>query len=237
MKTFLSLILTGTTLISFGQSKDLFVSADGRQNFGNYAMQTEVSISQNTFKPSRNVSGSQFLYTDWADGYAVDNNDVKHAALFNYDKVREIFYMKEKDKDQVFIVTPSLVKSISISDGTNSYTFGKIQAINGDKMCLILTKGRKYSFCGVLKTKYIPADYNTNGIISSGNLYEEYQDELHYYVVLGDGTAKEVNMKKKALKSVFGSERDKVDKFLSDNATADVNEKLVEGLVNYLNQL
>ena len=51
----------------------------------------------------------------------------------------------------------------------------------------VLSAGSKYKIYKLTTTKFIKSDMETNGLVSSGNPYDEYADEITYYVLTVKG--------------------------------------------------
>jgi hypothetical protein len=127
------------------------------------------------------------------------------------------------------------VKSITLSDGVKTYTMEKVPSLDPDNLYAVLVKGNKYSLYSQTKTHFIAANYFTNGISSSGNMYDEFKDEVKYYVVTPDGKNNEVPLKRKAVKKIFEAEKEKVSEFFKANDTAgNFGEDFLKSLVESL---
>lgn len=93
-----------------------------------------------------------------------------------------------------------------------------------------------YSLYKLLTTKFKKADYQTNGIIESGNKYDEYIDEQLYFVLSPKQELIKISFKKKNIEKVLESESSKVDAFFSKHKNETVDENLVKDLLRYLNE-
>ena len=197
-----------------------------------YTIAYPSSLSANRDKE---VVGSQFLFKTWVKGNVTNNEGVKFSkALINFDKVSQTLYLQLDDTATVFQVDKSYVKSVFLSDGVVSYNLEKVPSLNTNFFYNELVKG-KYSLYSFIKTTFIPSNFQTNGLVSSGNRYDEFKDEIIYYLVFPDGSSAEVPLKKKAIKGLFVSEKNKVDDFLKKNDQMPADEKLLFVLVEYLN--
>jgi len=217
---FAILVFTVTTYAQInGANQMLFQGA--ASSFGN-------SIpSAPSFKPKAETIGNQYLFEDWVSGELIDDegNIYSDGYLFNFNKINQNIYYKKKDSAGNFIVNKSLVKSIKLSDGIKTYTLEKVPAIDNDNLYCVLVKGGKYSLYSLTKTNFVAANFFTNGFTSSGSMYDEFKDEVKYYVITADSNAKEVPLNRKAIKKVFEPEKDKVNAFFRKNNTAGVFEE------------
>jgi hypothetical protein len=220
------------------QNNSLSVSSDF-ETFSSAAQFGINTSSISSFSRKQETVGSQYLFTTWVNGSVTNNAGVTFKnGLFNFDKISQNIYIKISDsiRNAAFLVDKKQLKSISLNDGTTSYLFEKISSLNNDRFYNALAKGKKYSLYSYTKTTFIPSNYESNGIVTSGNLYDEYKDELSYYVVFADGSAHEISFKKKTIKSLFEPEKDKVDEFFKTNESLPLDEKFLSLLVENLNQ-
>lgn len=205
----------------------------------NFAEQTSIGIEKAPFGDKKNVVGSQYLFSDWVNGTVVNSDGVKFTdGQFNFDKITQNLYVKMTDTSAnvAFQVNKSKVRSFSLTDGVVTFNYTKVQSLDSNKLYNSLYKGDKYSLYKDIKTKYIPSDYQTNGIVSSGNLYDEYKDEFTYYIVTPNGPGHEISLRSKAIKAFFAADKDKVDAFFKNHANMSVDENFLVLLVTDLNQ-
>ncbi|HEY2721337.1 MAG TPA: hypothetical protein VGI82_06415, partial [Chitinophagaceae bacterium] len=136
----------------------------------------------------KDAAGTRYLYKEWVKG-SVTNKAGKtfEDGGFNFDKVSQSLYLRLKDQSSVFVVNKDQLVSIALTDGNTSYLFKKISSLDTNNFYNELVKG-KYSLYSLIKTEFIPANYQTNGIVSSGNLYDEFKDHITYYVIFPDGS-------------------------------------------------
>jgi hypothetical protein len=205
----------------------------------NFAETTSIGIEKSPFGDKKNVVGSQFLFPDWVNGAVINSDGVKFTdGQFNFDKITQNLYVKMKDTSAnvAFQVDQSQIKSFSITDGALTFNYTKVHSLDTNKLYNELYKGNKYSLYKDIKTKFIPSDYQTNGIVSSGNMYDEYKDESTYYVVTSAGSSHEISLKSKSIKAFFAPDKDKVDAFFKNHANMPVDENFLVLLVGSLNQ-
>jgi len=195
--------------------------------------------SMPSFERKVGTVGSAYLFENWVPGTVIDNEGTKFSDgyLFNFNKQSQNLYIRLRDTTAAFLVNKYLVRSIYLSDGNNSYLLERIPSLDSNFFYTSLAKGNKYSLYSFTKTKFIPSDYYTNGVSSSGNMYDEFKDETIYYIISTDGTAKQIPLKKKAVKAAFEGEKDKVEEFFKNNETANnpFGENFLKSLVEYLN--
>jgi hypothetical protein len=190
-----------------------------------------------TFSSKAQTIGNQYLFENWVTGTIVDNDGTvfSEGYLFNFNKINQNVYFRLKDSAVAFLINKSLLKSVTLTDGMKTYTLEKVPSLDSNYLYTVLVKGKKYSLYSLTKTNFVAANYFTNGITSSGSMYDEFKDEVKYYVVKADGTKKEVPLKRKAIKTAFESDKEKVAEFFKANDNAgtfgeDFLKSLVESL-------
>jgi len=233
MKKELYFLLAATVASFVGNAQHTNTTGDMR----NFASQTSIVMERTPFTKTGNVVGSQFLFKDWAKGMVVNKQGVGFTdGLFNYDKIHKNLYVFKNDT--IFLVAKYQLQTIRLHDesDSNSYVLEKIPSLKTDDLYFVVSKGTKYSLMKEVTTKFINANYQTNGIVSSGNMYDEFKDEYRYFVIFPDGSSHEVSLKKKSIKSVLEAEKEKVDQFYKANADDEQNESFLSRLIASLNQ-
>lgn len=202
-----------------------------------FYFENSVTMSRMPFAPAKSTVGSRFLFNDWAKASVVNNAGATFSqGMFNFDKMGQNIYMQIQDTSAVLHVDKHQVKSISLTNGTVTYLLEKVPALDTNYFYNVLVRGSKYSLYSLTTTKFIPSDYQSNGIVTTGNLYDEYKDEETFYVVFPDGSAHETSLKKKSVKNLFAAEKTKVDSFFKAFSDETFNEKMLSLLVRNLNE-
>jgi len=191
------------------------------------------------FTTKEATQGSRYLFPNWVHGFVIDNKDslVKDQSyLFNYDKMDGGLVLA-LDKKSVIIVDKDKVKSFTLFDQLNQpYVFESMPAIDANHYVQLLSKGNKYRIYKLIKTKFIKADYKTDGIASTGNKYDEYADDADYYVLNAQNNqVQKISLKKKSIKAAFSSEADKLNKFMTDHSSDTIDDTYLSSLGDYMN--
>ncbi|HTE01049.1 MAG TPA: carboxypeptidase-like regulatory domain-containing protein [Mucilaginibacter sp.] len=196
--------------------------------------------SRSTFgQGQESLHGSRFLFDNWAHGFAITPKDsIKQndVYLFNYDKITGDLIFTRNQKT-VLQVIKSEIKAFTLFDpNAQPYVFEDVPSVDAKHYLQVLSSGKKYKIYKNLGTKFIKANFTTNGITSSGNNYDEYVDQSTYYFVkLPGGQPQKLALKKKALKLAFAEDADKLNKFLADN-DGDIDDNYLKNLGDYINQ-
>ena len=183
--------------------------------------------------------GSPFLIPIYVPGLVITHsygivNDKEFR--YNYDKVTGNLLLI-KDKESPIAVNRELVNSFCLKLDKGGYIFMRLPLINSNEFFQVIYKGPKYSCYKLFKNIFINANQKTNGYITDGKDYDEYQDIETYYMV--DEGKKEwsvFELTRKSIKKTFGSQNDAVNKYLKDHRYDVITESILANLVKELNK-
>jgi hypothetical protein len=193
------------------------------------------------FKGSEGTVGSRFLFDNWVPGKLIDKNDheiIVKGFTFNYDKVGHKLLATSNEKT-IIEVEDSAIKSYSFFNPAGGETvFKKVNGADKNKFLIVLvdSPNKKYSLYKSLKTELVKANFTSNGLIQSGNKYDEYVDKFEYYI--SDSSSPnlvKVDLKEKQIKKAFPNEQQKVNAFLASHKEDKINESLLIELISYIN--
>jgi hypothetical protein len=192
-----------------------------------------------TFNNIKETVGSRFLFKQWVHGYLIKmNGDVIQtpALLLNYDKMTGDLYLTE-NLTSVMVGDKNAVKSfVLFSPEDQQYTFERMLGISADLYSQVLSTGSKYKLYKLTKTRFIPSNYKTDGIASTGNTYDEYADESSYYIMnLTTTFFQPLTLNKKSIKLIFADEGNKADNFLATHKIKQ-DDAFVKALGDAMNQ-
>jgi hypothetical protein len=192
------------------------------------------------FSQKEATVGSRYLLPKWGHGYVITAKDSliqSSGFYFNYDKMGGGLLLT-KDRNSAIQIDRDLIKSFTLYDDANTlYTFANVPDIDANHYVQVLAAGPRYKIYKLIKTKLKKADYATDGIMATGNNYDEYVNEGDYYVY--DVNTKQLQpffLKKKAIKAVFPKDQDKLNKFMSDHSHDDVDDRYLGSLGAALNE-
>jgi CarboxypepD_reg-like domain len=193
-----------------------------------------------SFNPKEATEGSRYLFTSWVHGYVVNSKDsiVQNPHFFfNYDKMGGGLLLSQ-DKVSAIEVDRAPIKSFTLYDEHNiPRTFENMPDVDPKHYVEVLSSGKKYKIYRTLKTKFEKADFTTNGISSSGNNFDSYQDTYEYYVLnLQNNSREKLDLKKKSIKNDFANEPEKVNKYITDHSSDSIDESYLSNLGSYMNE-
>jgi hypothetical protein len=183
--------------------------------------------------------GSPFLIPVYVPGlvigrsYGIVN---KKEYLYNYDKVTGNLLLI-KDKESPIAVDRELVNAFCLKLDKGGYIFMRIPLINSNEFFQVINKGPKYSCYKLFKNIFINANQKTNGYITEGKDYDEYQDVETYYLV--DEQKEEwstFELNRKSVKKILGAQNQIVTKYFKDHRYDEITESFMANLIGELNK-
>jgi hypothetical protein len=183
--------------------------------------------------------GSRYQFEDWVHGFFINPSDSlaqNPAYFYNYDKMGGGLLITQ-DKNKAVQVDAALLKSFTLVDNSgNAHTFARVSAIDNNHYVEVLASGKNYGIYKYTKTHFVRANYSSNGIASSGNNYDEFMDENIYYVLdVQTNQMQKITLKKKVLKTIFTKDPNKLNKFMDDHSSEDIDDAYLTRLGDDLN--
>ena len=186
------------------------------------------------------LHGSPYLFNNWVHGYALTNLDsIKEndGYLFNYEKTSGILLYTDDGKTMNALDRTNIKKFIFFDDNAQPVTFESVPAIDPKHYLQVLGSGKKYNIYKQLNTKFLKADFQTNGISSSGNNYDSYVDEGKYYIYqVNNGGFHEISLRKKSIKAAFPAEISKINTFMSQHDADELDDNYLKNLGDFINE-
>jgi len=201
-------------------------------------------IQQGSLLPMIHVKeetqGSRYLFKNWAHGYVVNAQDSiiqNPGFLLNYDKTTGNLLLTQDNKT-VIEIDKDRVKSFTLFDALNQpYTFAMEPLVDKIYFVQVLADGKNYKVYKLTKTKFVASDYRNDGVVATGNNYDEYRDDFEYYILnVKANTVQKTALKKKALKQSFdAADQSKVNGYLQAN-NGDVDDGYLRSLGDFMNK-
>jgi len=191
------------------------------------------------FHPLDDTKGSRYLFKDWVSGFVVSPQDSVYKNPnygFNYDKMNGGLLLTQ-DKKSVIEIDQSRIKSFTLYDNLGrTQVFEYAPEIDKTHYPQVLASGSKYKIYKLTTTKFVKANYQTDGMTSTGNNYDEYVDEDTYYVLnVQTKQLQPLGLKKKAIKTAFANEGNKINSFF-EAYTDKIDDSYLKKLGDYMNQ-
>lgn len=190
----------------------------------------------------KEVIGSRYLFdTAWVKGNVVAADNVilnNDSVLYNFDKISQNLFFTT-DRKIVYEVDRREFKSITFYRNDSAFVFERVQVINPDDFFQVLAfSSDKYALYKKIHTELKKANYTTNGLSESGNKYDEYIDNMEYFIVLPNKEYRSLaSLKKSVVEKAFelSPDKNKVEAYFSSHKNKVSQENYVENLVKFLN--
>jgi len=185
------------------------------------------------------TQGSRYLFDTWVHGYVLNAGDsvIQSPELFfNYDKMGGSLLLS-KDKHAAIEIYKENVKSFTLFDAFNQpSTFAMVPDIDKGHYVQVLSSGNNYKIYKAITTKFEAANYVSDGVASTGNNFDSYQDECTYYILnVKTNQLQKISLKKKILKQAFAADGPKADSYFKTN-DADIDDNYLASLGDYMNK-
>ena len=239
----MKLILLGILTLVF--SKNIFaqISAPSIETtFQNYLRAQSGNHYTGSALPvfliKEDTKGNRYLYEKWVSGSILGVDGVVYNSskyLFNYDKLSQKLFML-LDSNRVLELNSGDIAGFTLRDDTSEYHFERLKNSTNLNFYQPLYKDEKgYSLYKLLKTKYVKANYQTNGIIESGNKYDEYLDDEQFFISSAKEELNRIDFKRKSIEKVLDNESTKVKSFFDQHKGDKLDENFVKNLLRSLN--
>jgi hypothetical protein len=234
---------TSITAANMSTGAQIFLKAvaDVPVQTSNLAVRAVIKEGGSVVIPRRNVNivGSRYQFDAFAHGFFTDmagKQIYNQYYLFNYEKVSG-YLLLTVDRSNIMKVEKGQVRSFTIYDNSDHrFDFERLPAIDSEHYVQVLANGEKYKVCKLIKTHFFASDFAHTAAGGVGNDYDQYQDNVEYYVldVKSSQLQKLSSLKKKSLKAGFAKEEDKVDKFIGENS-GNIDDTYLSNLGDYMN--
>jgi hypothetical protein len=180
------------------------------------------------------TQGSPFLLPVYVQGLVVNQLDsvISNASyLYNYDKMSGNLLLRRENEAPI-AVNREQVNMFCLKVENGGFIFMRVPLINSNEFFQVIYKGSKYSSYKLYKNRFISANQKTNGYMTEGKDYDEYQDIETYFIV---DERKEESMvfelTKKSIKKSLGSASAAVDQYFKDHRYEEITESFVAHLL------
>jgi len=145
--------------------------------------------------------------------------------------------MIARDAKNYLEVDKEKVIAFALKTDDTSFIFLNVPILSKVNYYLLIANGSKYSAYKSVRAKFVKSNYTSNGLVETGNNYDEYVDkQIYYWVDQKNEKAGIFELKKKSIKEAFASEAAKVDAYFSLHKHEDVDDNFVKNLIVFLNR-
>lgn len=192
------------------------------------------------FTIKEETRGSRYLFDKWQPGYVINAKDslIKRPNfMFNYDKMGGGLLLTQDERSAIE-VNRDAIKSFTLYNNAQvPIIFENVPEIDRNHYVEVIATGKKYRIYKLVKTKFEKSNYSTDGVVTTGNPYDEYIDEGSYFVIKdGGGQPQKIALKKKSIKETFAADGSKLNQFMTDHSADDIDDNYLKNLGDYMNQ-
>ncbi len=184
--------------------------------------------------------GSVYLTRKWLKGRVELSNhkllpESGEPLLFNFDKINSVVYTINRDNKIIFYPADSVL-SFNLVDDNTVFTFEKVNWISDNFFLMPILKSNKgYSLYKRLFTKFIQADFSSEGYYTKGRKFDEYVDYYEYYITYpGNNLFRKLYLKEKDIRKALKDEIKLLDDFFNMHEH-EINEQSLIGIVQFIN--
>jgi hypothetical protein len=184
--------------------------------------------------------GSPYLFNTWVKGSVITGkgtlvNDSSY--LYNFNKMTSSLLVLQNRKSYIELYMDNIKSFVLADPSGKENTYERIPGIQQGIFCKVLADG---AICGAYKlvtTKFEKSNYHTDGLVETGNPYDEYVDENQYFLVFSNSAYRKIpELKIKALSKLLEGQSPKGQAWLSAHKNDTVNEDFLTALVRYINE-
>jgi hypothetical protein len=183
--------------------------------------------------------GSVYLTRNWVKGRVELLNhrmlpEPDNPLLFNFDKINNVVYTVNRDSKIIFYPEDSVI-SFNLVDDNTVFSFEKVPWISDNFFLMPILKSDKgYSLYKRLFTKFLQADFSSEGYYTKGRKFDEYVDYYEYYITYpGNSLFRKLYLKEKDIRRALRDETKLLDDFFSKHEH-EINEQSLIGIVQYI---
>jgi hypothetical protein len=184
--------------------------------------------------------GSVYLTRYWVKGRVELSNhrllpEPGAPLLFNFDKVNNVVYTINQDNKIIFYPADSVL-SFNLVDDNTVFSFEKINWISDNFFLMPILKSEKgYSLYKRLFTRFLQADFSSEGYYTKGRKFDEYVDYYEYYITYpGNNLFRKLYLKEKDIRRSLRDETRLLDDFFTIHEH-EIDEQSLIGIVQYIN--
>ena len=187
------------------------------------------------------VNGSQFFLPDWSKGEIVLNSKeiFNNGILLAYDKVRQEFFIKQQNAQDILLGTKEEINTFSLRDAGKEYHFVNSSVYSKVKpevfYQVLVSDPSKLTLLKYTKGTFVKADKNDMMKQKEGDIYDSFVDKVTYYISKGNGEPQQLQFKTKALKKTFTDLNINIDKYVNEHPGS-IDEDYLISLVMELNK-
>ena len=157
-----------------------------------------------------------------------------------FDKVRQQLFIKQQNSQDILLADKDQISAFEIiTDKPHRFEpASRYDPSKKDFFFEVLVKADTgYSLLKYTKTSFVKADMHDMEKVKSGENYDEFKDEVTYYISYQNGIPQKVDLREKSIKKMFADKpalKKVLDYFQSNDGS--VNETTAISLIEFVNR-
>ena len=195
---------------------------------------------------NNDVRGSQFFYPSFENGSVttLNNEVIANLYQFLFDKVRqELFIISRDDKrdpPEILLADKSQVKTFTITTNKDHVFVPAANYFpdNKNDFFEVLDKDDSaFTLLKYVKTTYVKMNSSDILRMRRGEMYDEFIDEVTYYLSFRNGKPQLVNLKQKSITNAFpAAKKEAVQDYFRTHGQEEYNEQFLINIVDAMNK-
>jgi hypothetical protein len=201
---------------------------------GGNVMHTTISAFN-----SPEIKGKRYVFDTWTAGSVISLNGTAYSSnySFNLDKINQDLYASlDKDHNNVVLLDKSKIKRFNAGPVSFVSAVSLKGSTPGYFYQVLVEDSTKYSLYKLTTTKFVKANPNDIMNARTGNVANEYVDNINYFISTNNGELKKIGLNEGNVRKTLKANNDKVDNFFSTNSASSVDESFLIDLIQYLNK-
>ena len=131
--------------------------------------------------------------------------------------------MIAKDAKSYLTADKDKVIAFALKTPDTSFIFLNVPILSKANYFLLIANGAKYSAYKSIRSRFIKSNYQSNGLVETGNNYDEYVDkETYYWVNEKNKSAGIFELKKKSNLEAFAADKEKTGNYFAQHKHDDI---------------
>lgn len=190
------------------------------------------------FHSKENTKGSIYLFNDWVHGIVFQNSGqeiIDSSLIYNYNKLNGDLIVTQDMQNGLTIDRNLIAGFILLSSDNAVHIFTILPSVSNTQYCEVVGIGKNCAVVELTTTNFVKANFQTDGMTSTGHDYDEYVDKNAYYVLnLSINSINKFDLKKKSIKDAF-ADIPKANDFLQQHKNDEINNTFFKNLCDATN--
>jgi hypothetical protein len=185
------------------------------------------------------VKGKRYVFDTWTPGTVISVDGTVYASKYNFnlDKInQEVYAVVDSNYNTVFLLDRSKIRRLNAGQVTFVNSASLRGSVPGQFYQALVDDSTKYSLYKLTTTRFVKANPNDIMNVRTGNVENEYIDDVKYFISASNGDLKKINLNESNIRKTLKANSDKVDNYFFANSVRSVDEAFLIDLIQDLNK-